>query len=456
MTVFERYLNEVVTSADATGGHVRLPEYPQPVIQPGDLERALNNPRVLFPSIDRGEPREYLRLLCTFALWLRYSPPGHVPRHLASRAARLRFMVWTLPPRTGWQEWRSLTLEWFWTWPPDPDDYTPLSREMVLAEARAARDDWLTHLNGWEDDPWLAARHQRDPGRLESDLRWLTTTWPRPRRGKPPWPGRPRFLNLEPDGGKDRSIYRRVATELAELHWLPRGSLRSATAALLPDRPVARLLPWLFPLAALAVVGLFAGRLVQAAVCSALVLLVLGVAVAGAVPSRLAGLTLLRIPAAAAVGQVVLLSLTPRWWLAPSGWTVGAGLLVIAALYLVLESRLHGARRWWAYPRGLIVGAIGALYAFVLSLVVLAFVAPSVAERGECLAGWWSQDPWSARTLGHGCANLNDGQAAAPAGVLLLMTGWSLAVGLAAQILWDDRPVTVPLGRLRRVRGSTP
>jgi len=40
--------------------------------------------------------------------------------------------------------------------------------------------------------------------------------------------------------------------------------------------------------------------------------------------------------------------------------------------------------------------------------------------------------------------------------VLLLMTGWSLAVGLAAQILWDDRPVTAPLGRLRRVRGSTP
>jgi len=153
---------------------------------------------------------------------------------------------------------------------------------------------------------------------------------------------------------------------------------------------------------------------------------------------------------------VVLLSLTPRWWLAPWEWTVGAGLLVIAALYLVLESRLHGARRWWAYPRRLVIAAIGALYAFMLSLVVLAFVAPSVAERGECLAGWWSLDPWSARTLGPGCAELNGGHAAAPAGVPLLMTGWSLAVGLAAQILWDDRPVTAPLGRLRRVQGSTP
>ena len=455
MTVFERYLNDVVASADAAGRRVKLPEHPQAVIQPGDLERALNSPRTLFPP-ERSEPREHLRLLCTFALWLRYSPPGHVPHHLASRAARLRFMVWTLPPRTGWLEWCSLTLEWSWTWPPDPDDYPRLSREMVLAEARAARDDWLVHLNGWEDDPWLAARHQRDPDRLESDPRWLTTTWPQPRRGKPAWPGGPGYLNLQPEGVQDRSSYHRVATDLAELHWLPRGSLRSASAALLPDRPVTRLLPWLFPLAALAVVGLFAGGLVPAAVCSALVLLVLGVAAAGAVPSRLTGLILLRIPAAAAVGQVVLLSLTPRWWLAPWGWTVGAGLLVIAALYLVLESRLHGARRWWAYPRGLVVAAIGALYAFMLSLVVLAFVAPSVAERGECLAGWWAQDPWSARTLIDNCAGLNSGQAAAPAGVLLLMTGWSLAVGFAAQILWDDRPVTAPLGRLRRVRGSTP
>ena len=79
--------------------------------------------------------------LCTFALWLRYSPPGHVPRHLASRAARLRFVVWTLPPRMDWQGWRSLTLEWSWTGPPDTDDYPRLSQEMVLAEARAARDD---------------------------------------------------------------------------------------------------------------------------------------------------------------------------------------------------------------------------------------------------------------------------------------------------------------------------
>jgi len=461
-SVFECYLDDFVASAETTGAQVELPDHPQPVIQPGDLERALNNPRVLFPSADQDEPRECFRLLCTFALWLRHSPPGHVPRHLASRAARLRFAVWTLPPRMNWREWRSLTLEWSWS----PGGHIELSREMVLAEARAARDDWLAQLNAWEDDPWLAARHQRKPAKLESDLRWLTTIWPRSRPGKPAWPGSGGYLTLEPGGVQNRGAYRRVATDIAELHWLPRGSLRSATAVLLPRHRVTRFLPWLFPLAALGVVGIFIGTLVvgaywvatlvQVAVCSALVLLALGLVVAGAMPSRLIGLALLRIPAAAAVGQVVLLSLTPRWWLAPQGWTIGAALLGIALLYLVLESRLHGARRRWAYPRGVVIAGIGALYAFVLSLVVLAFVAPSVAERGECLAGWWLANPWSARPLLERCAELNGGHAAAPAGVLLLMTGWSLAVGLAAQILWDDRPVTAPLGRLRRVRGSTP
>ncbi|HKR48596.1 MAG TPA: hypothetical protein VJT72_03260, partial [Pseudonocardiaceae bacterium] len=303
-----------------------------------------------------------------------------------------------------------LIVEWSSSGPPGRDDEIEFSWELVLAEARAARDDWLAQLNAWEDDPWLAARHQRDPARLESDLRWLTTTWPRPQRGEPAWPGSPGYLNLEPEGVQDRSAYQRVATDLAELHWLPRGSLRSATAALLPDRPGARFLPWLFPLAALAVIGLFTGTLVQAAMWSALGLLVLGIGLAGALPSRLSGLALLRIPAAAAVGQVVLLSLTPRWWLAPWGWTVGAGLLVIAGFYLVLESRLHGARRRWAYPRGLVIAGIGALYAFVLSLAVLAFVAPSVAERGECLDSWWSASPWSARTLADSCAELNGGR----------------------------------------------
>jgi hypothetical protein len=450
----------LLSAADPNVPPVVLPGGPRR-IRPDDLERALDDPRILFPRTAQDDLRERLRVLFHFALWLRYSPP--VPQHLASRAARLRFEVWSLPPRLGWRGWRSMPVPWSMAEPPQDRRPTELSKRRVLAEARAARDDWLTHLNNWEDDPWLAARHQRDPGALEADLRWLTTTWPRPPRDEPPWPDRPRYLDLEPEGSQDRSAYQRVATDLAELHWLPRGSLRSASAALLPHGRVRRFLPWLFPLGALLAVGLFVSTLVwatawlvPAAVGVAAGVLVVGIGVAGAVPSRLSALGLLRIPAAVAVGQVVLLSLTPRWWLASSGWVVGAGLLVVAALYLVLESRLHGARLRWAYPRGLVLAGIAACYAFVLSLVVLAFVAPSVAERGECLNGWWSGNPWSARALEPACAELNGGQAGAPAGVLLLMSGWSLAVGLAAQILWDDRPLTAPLGRLRRVRGARP
>lgn len=454
--MFERYLDRVLVNAPAKpGAQVLLPGSPRR-IQLADLERALDDPRALFSLAEQHEPGERLQVLFHFALWLRDSPPGHLPRPLASRAARFRFAVWSLPPRLGWAQWSPMKVAWSATDPPQPDDHVPLSKELVLAEARAARDDWLAQLNAWEDDPWLAARHQYHRNSFESDLHWLTTTWPRPQRGEPPWPSMPGYLDLQPEGDADRSGYHRVATDLAELHWLPRGSLPSATAALLPDRPVvAGLLPWLFPLAALVVVGLFVAGWVPAAVGTATGLLVTGGVVAGAVRRRLTALMLLRIPAAVAVGQVVLLSLTPRWWLAPWGWAVGIGLLGIATLYLVLEARLNGAGRR-AWPRGLALAGISIGHAFVLSLVVLTFVAPSVAERGECLTGWWSADPWSVRTLAQGCADLNGGRAAAPAGVLPLMTGWSLAVGLAAQILWDDRPVTAPLGRLRRVRGGTP
>lgn len=453
--VMQRYLEEVLLSTPApASAQVLVPSSPRR-IQTVDLERALDDPRTLFAPADHDELKERLRVLVHFALWLGDSPPGYLPRRFASRAARLRFHVWSLPARMGWPpEWRSLKVAWSTVETPRDDDRVVLSQELVLAEARVARDDWLAYLNTWEDDPWLATRHQHDPNLLESDLWWLTMTWPRPRRGAQPWPGEPSYLNLEAEGTKDHSTYQRVASDLAELHWLPRGALHPAAYALLPQSRFARLLPWVFPLTTLVIVGLFAGTLVSAAAWSGLGLLGAGVALAATAPSRLTGLALLRVPAAAAVGLVVLLSLTSRWWLAPWGWTVGAGLLVLAAFYLMLESRLHGAGLR-AYPRGILLAAIAAGYAFVLSLVAFAFVAPVVADHGECLTGWWSANPWSARTLPPSCADLNGGRAQAPAGVLLLMTGWSLAGGLAAQILWDDRPLTAPLGRLRRVRGGT-
>ncbi|MGH3936692.1 MAG: hypothetical protein ACRDS1_17210 [Pseudonocardiaceae bacterium] len=199
--VFGGYLGQMlVTKQTPAGDRVRLPESPRR-IQPGDIERALDDPRLLF-SADQDDPR-HLRRLVLFALWLRYCPSDHLPRHLRSRAARFRFGVWSLLPRMGWpQEWLPLTVAWSMTDPGRENDFVVITRELVLAEARAARDDWLAQLNDWEDDPWLAARHQRDPGRLEADLRWLTTTWPR--CGESAWLDGPGYLNLESDGVADQ------------------------------------------------------------------------------------------------------------------------------------------------------------------------------------------------------------------------------------------------------------
>lgn len=443
--VFERYLDEVLVSGPPgeVGAQVKTPRHSQPTIPSRDLERALNDPRVLFSAGDRGDPRRQLWRLYAFALWLRHSPPGHIPRHLESRAARLRFGIWSLPVRMDWPpEWRALKVPWSVTGPPGVGDYVDFSQELVLAEARAARDDWRAWLSACDEDPWLAARQEK----VESDLRWLHTTWPPSQGGARPWMISPNPLKLGDDD--------LLATDPAVQDWLLRGSPRAAAAALAPGYPRAWLFLWLFPLASLGVTVLFMVTLVQTAAFLALVLLVLGIGLAGATPSRLTDLALLRIPAAVAVGQVVLISLTDRWWLAPWGWTVGAGLLVIAWFYLVLESRLNGAGPQ-AYRRGAVIAVVGALHAFVLSLVVLRFVAPVMADHGECLVDWWKVNPWSVRTLQH-CPDLNRGYAEASFGVLVLMTGWSLAVGLVAQILWDDRPVTAPLGRQRRVRGATP
>jgi hypothetical protein len=107
----------------------------------------------------------------------------------------------------------------------------------------------------------------------------------------------------------------------------------------------------------------------------------------------------------------------------------------------------------------LVLLAFGVLHTVLLSIVVLAFLVPALADHGQCLAGWWQHDPWQPlplSTLGgpNSCAAaLSATNAAPPATTLLLMTGWSLSFGLAAQVLWDDRPVTAPLGRLRRIRG---
>lgn len=429
-----------------------------------ELERALADPRVLLRDSSLTDEARAVRLL-GFALWLESATAAHLPADLRSRAARFRFLVWSvllrLDPAQARPVWPTRV---DWTpaaTPPGQEDYLTLSPTFVGVAARLAREEWLSHLDAWEDDLWLAVRHADDPRALESDLRWLTTTWPRSPEWTPPGPPAP--LDLDPPavgrtaptkGSPPPAGHDRLVAALNERHWLLRGSPLAAAAAWRPGRTYHQLLPVAFLLPSLAVVALYVAGLVGIARWVALadcVVVVLGAAV---LPVPVSGLAVLRVPAATVIGQAVLLSLTPRWWLSSWGWTVGAGLLVLAFGYLALEARMHGSAARLAYGRGALLWSAGTLNAFMISMVSLAFVAPAVAEDGGCLDHWWQQAPWVARDLQPGCHALTSGTAPASAEVLVLMTGWSLAFGLAAQILWDDRPVTAPLGRTRRGRGA--
>jgi hypothetical protein len=416
-----------------------------------DLERALADPGVL--ADDDGtvptRPVDRLRVLMRFALWLRLTPPGVLPVEFASRAARYRFLVWTLLVRLGWPadlKVRNVTLD---------RDY-PVGRREVLAEARSARSDWLGHLENREADPWLSARHSADPDLIEADLRWLTGTWPAPTS---PAHNRPLSLAFGTDQLSQEADHRPVAQLVVEQHWIGRGALLAATTAYFPGSAWRRIVPSVtgpvvaaIPVLVIVLGFVDTGRWVAASVGAAAVL------AAGLVPPTYTVLGLARVPAAVVVGEAVLLSLTPRWWTGAGGWRLGVALLVLALGYLVYESRAHGSRGRRALLRGAGLLLVGATYAFCISVAVLGFVAPALAERGECLDGWWTVGPFEARMPGTECVrklDLGPGtQLPAAAGVLTLMAGWSLGVGLAAQVLWDDRPVSAPLGRVRRVKGT--
>jgi hypothetical protein len=417
-----------------------------------DVTDALTDPMVLLRGLEIDAVRERMGRLIRFALWLEHTE--NVAAELASRAARYRFLVWSLPlrfPADRFDEVCPLAVAW--------QNRTATSPDVVAERARAARAGWMGLLAIADDDPWLAALQAAGDPIIERDLRWVTLAWPERRPGAAPDLGAPLTL---PDPGTPakpwRNQHRSVAADLAEIHWLPRGSLLHAVAAF--GWPRRWRLPALaaFPLACAIIAMLLLVEQGDIARWSALALLgAAGLTVAVGLPGRADAIALLRIPAAAGAGQALLLSLTPRWWLSPNGWAIGTAMLVAVALYILLEARLHGAERWLATGRAILIAAIGALYGFVLSVVFLGFVVPAMGEDGNCLGGWWNAHPLEPFPLRDACANdLGQPAAAWPLGILLLMTGWSFAIGTAAQILWDDRPLTAPLGRLRRVRGAKP
>ncbi|MCR6488389.1 hypothetical protein M8542_36720 [Amycolatopsis sp. OK19-0408] len=442
-----------------------LPRLPLPAVtdrvDPVVLAGLLADPRCL-DGFGAASGRRRTDLLAALAVWLEHLPAHLVPEPMRSRAARLRFVVWSLPFRLrALGEDADVLPERVDPPATRPGDQPPPPQmlqvdQAVLLLARTAREEWLSHLRAWQDDPWLSAVHHTDPARFEWELRWVTHAWPDDTaaadvRGRRLALVARRAGDIERGDDQDR-----VAGEVAEHHWLPRAALPVGSRA---SGPGGRRRAAAFGSLALAPLLLYAAQAGQLARWVALAQLAVGmVAVIAARPRRDA-LLLLRLPAASAAGALVLLSFTPRWWLDPDAWRVGLGLLAVSMLYLIIETRLHGVPVWAAVRRGTVIGLIGAGYAMTLSILILGFAAPSVAEDGQCLLGWWQHPPYTAHPYlpaqAAACADaLHAGAAAAPAGFVLLLTGWSLAVGLAAQVLWDDRPVTAPLGRLKRTRGG--
>jgi len=311
----------------------------------------------------------------------------------------------------------------------------------VASECRQARWAWQRCLDEYDSHPLLAAACGEQ---IEAELRTLVFERTGPAL---------LVLTTEPLAAPvaPRAVDRAVAAGTLERHLLPRFMLGAAWALAGAVSSVAR--PWArrqWPAAVavalavaasvLAVVPAGRWHAYAAAVCAAAAygVVLLGTVLRGPL---WAAPWLLRQPAAAAVGLLILLTLPASWWSQPGaarlGWSVPA--LTLAAFgYLLVEARNHGVDRpAEAGRRAAAVAGMGLVHAWLVSVAGLVLVAPSYVDGGRHLAELWR---------GRGIVQ--------PVEVLALSTAWCLAAGVFSQILWDDRPITAPLAHLNWRRRS--
>ena len=305
--------------------------------------------------------------------------------------------------------------------------------EELVGRAQEARRVWLGFLDAYQSHPLLAATRPED---LERELDALTFA-----HGRVP-------LVLSADDldqpTRPTADDRAVAADLRDRHLLPRFRLAAPTALAIyaadPAERRGRLMLGLAThagwLAAAVLVGL---RLLPGAAWAAAVtylLIGIGVVVFG---EEWAAPWLLRLPAAAAVGMLVLVSLPPDWWADTDriNPAVALGLPAAAWGYLVVEARNHGVAARDALLRSLAVAAVGLVHAGLIAVLGLIVLIPAFAEDGPGLAAVWTR-------------------AGPTYGVLTATTAWCLLVGVFSQILWDDRPITARLAHLSwRTGGPT-
>ncbi|GGM66679.1 hypothetical protein GCM10011608_60000 [Micromonospora sonchi] len=323
---------------------------------------------------------------------------------------------------------------------------------LLELRCRQARWEWHRCLDAYQSHPLLAAA---SPAEIESEIdalafRYLDRGRPTARRRRTV-PGPPLVTDWGVINDASRPLSaddRALLDDVLDRHLLPRMRLgRVVRAAAYPaggtalrwpavataarwSRRWAGVLPLLGAAGALALAG--CGQFHAAAITAAGSYMLLGVLVV--VFGRIwATAWLLRLPAAGTVGLFALLTLHFDWWQNPAGtWWAPAALTGASIGYLVVEARNHGVAAVTSIGRALTIATVGAAHAFLVAVIGLVAVAPALVENGRDLRASWHTWPTSI-----GLATLGLG------------TAWCLAVGVFAQILWDDRPITAPLAHLR-------
>lgn len=355
------------------------------------------------------------------------APDAHLMRPLAHR---LRFLVLSEPLRHREDP----------VWAGDPGEsadpcgntFGYRTWSLLVLRAEEARRDWLAVLNAYQSSPLLSG-----VGSDALDAELVLTVADN-------WSRRSRFSSShhpldEPAEPTVRD--NAVLGHIVHRHLLPRFRILHVTRLAPPagrDHWRAAVLTLATAALLAAVVGGFASGYwfhTGAALAGlAYAVLVTGVVKQG---SLWATQWLLRYPAAAAFGLFALLALPMNWWSDPHPrWGIAAFVLVAGALgYLVVEVRNHNVSGRQAFCRALGVLFIGAVHAFLLSLIVLVFVAATYTESAPDGDGRIPMHQlWHTTGLAWQ--------------VLALATAWSLVVGVFSQILWDDRPITAPLAHL--------
>lgn len=347
-------------------------------------------------------------------------------------AARLRFLALIEPMRHRGQAGHPLVPA---GQPSDSADartlsrvFGPDSRNDLVGRCREARREWMSYLDAYQSHPFISRATSAE---FDHELQSLLFR-----------DGRRSGLLVISDAPlpSDAPLTAEDATvvgELTERHLLPRFDVLSVTALAGYDKD-RKGRAWRKAGAAVAaLLGLAAvicALWLKIHVAVGLALACYALIGAGAIRFGPAWTApwLLRLPAAAAVGVIALVSFLPGGWLSTprDGWAAAAVLAAAATGYLLIEARNHGVAGW-ALLRALGVAAIGAVHALMISLIGLVIIAPAFIPDGSKLAGLWHRPGY-----GHGGM------------VLLLATAWCLAVGVFSQILWDDRPITSPLAHL--------